>query len=154
MKKNDSLEAVLKQFFLETSKEDRILRFCYPISDEDLESWVENSLLNKDNLIQEWVLIKNLEEEIRGVGFLSTLHQENPKWCELSILIKKEERGRGLGTLILSELEESVKKLNIPEVFVFFLKENTLIKNMLLKNNYQISFSKELNKYCGYKSFI
>ena len=150
MNKKDTLNS-LTDFFTSLSNEDRYFRFHRQISTDEIRKWIEVVYQNKENYVQEWIIVKDEGGEIKAVGSLCTVKKTNPIWAEVALVVKSEYRNEGLGKQILSDLEQSAIQKGILESIVSFVPENEPIKKLLTTLNYQFSFVKELNKYCGKK---
>lgn len=112
-----------------------------------------------DDSLEEWFSFSYMREMInqkRGFGIKAETgegetagiiyaQQENPingregeeKWVILIAAIVPEHTGKGIGSLLLTELEKLAQKQNVKKMFTFTNKDDDQVINFYKKNGYE-----------------
>jgi len=83
------------------------------------------------------ILLAFKGNKIVGIGKIT--YYENVAWI-LSLVVKEEERGKGIGSMILKELESLGKKRkSIKKLLLEVKKENIVGQLFFLKNGFKVT---------------
>lgn len=109
---------------LSLSKEDRRMRFSYPLGDAGIAKYLANIDFEKDDLIG----IFGRDDILVGLVHLSYLNLDRsagePIAAELGLSLRDEARGHGLGTLLFKRALKRARNHDVERLFIYTLQDN------------------------------
>ncbi|MDX1668631.1 MAG: GNAT family N-acetyltransferase [Limnobacter sp.] len=109
---------------LSLSREDRRMRFSYPLGDAGIAKYLANIDFEQDDLIG----IFGKDDVLVGLVHLAYLNPERnegePLAAELGLSLRDEARGHGLGSLLFKRAVKRARNHNVERLFIYTLQDN------------------------------
>ncbi len=131
--------AQAEQFFEGMSEQSRYMRFMAPmprLTDSALKL-VEETLQEERSLTL--VATAEVEGEERIIGGVRIVPTDRVDTCEFSAVVLDRWQGRGLGTLLLHEVERHAKRLGYRELEGIILADNSRMLAAARHNRYRLA---------------
>lgn len=121
----------------------------YRLQVEDMinnDSFVQKDILSVIDMYPNHTLVVFDNDELIAIGAFTGIDDIT----SITLYVKEEKRGQGIGTSLLSALEEKMKEQNIQEVVCDFLIDDK-VQGFLNRRGYDKWFESSLMKYQGNK---
>ena len=113
-------------------------------SDSSLSNWLSFEEIEKQISDGRGICLKAIDENGKILG-VTYAEQERPsngregleKWVVILAAVLKSESGKGIGTHLLSSLEETIRSLSGIKIFIFTNEEDEQVINFYKKNGYK-----------------
>lgn len=113
-------------------------------SDSSLSDWLSFKEIEKQISIGKGICLKAIDESGKILG-ITYAEQERPvngregleKWVVILAAVLKSESGKGIGSQLLSSLEESISSLGGVKIFIFTNEGDEQVINFYKKNGYR-----------------
>ncbi|MHA1409697.1 MAG: GNAT family N-acetyltransferase [Candidatus Odinarchaeia archaeon] len=140
---NHSDKHAILEFYREIPDKNRILFFE---GYRSFYSWrtkkIGDSVIYIDGLDvdkkKSWSLIAVLEDHPKIIiGDIRAYLNENDNSAEISLIIKEEFRGMGVGTKLLESMINKLKKLGLKKIYCLIDEENDIMIHLINKFNFK-----------------
>ncbi len=127
------------QFFAGMSEQSRYMRFMAPMPrlTPSAVDMVERTLWESRSFVL--VAIADAEGEERIIGGIRIVPTDRDAVCEFSVIVLDRWQGKGLGTLLLHEVEKHAKRLGFHELEGIILAFNTKMLAAAKHNRYKLA---------------
>lgn len=113
----------------------RRLRFCAPVSDDYISSYVAH-LLSKDAV----VFGAFPDDELRGVAELRGLPDSWPRSAEVALLVEPAWQDAGIGDALLNRIIAAAQNRRIKTLHMLCLRENKRMQALAKKHDAVLEF--------------
>lgn len=134
----DDLEQA-SQFFAGMSEQSRYMRFMAPMPrlTASAVNMVERALWESRSFVL--VALADAEGQERVIGGIRIVPTDRDAVCEFSVIVLDRWQGKGLGTLLLHEVEKHAKRLGFHELEGIILAVNTKMLAAAQHNRYKLA---------------
>lgn len=127
------------QFFAGMSEQSRYMRFMTPMPrlTPAAVAMVERALWESRSFVL--VALADVEGEERIIGGIRIVPTDRDAVCEFSVIVLDRWQGKGLGTLLLHEVEKHARRLGFHELEGVILSMNTRMLAAAQHNRYRLT---------------
>jgi acetyltransferase len=127
------------QFFAGMSEQSRYMRFMAPMPrlTPSAVDMVERTLWESRSFVL--VAVADADGQERIIGGIRIVPTDRDAVCEFSVIVLDRWQGKGLGTLLLHEVEKHAKRLGFHELEGIILSLNTKMLTAAQHNRYKLA---------------
>ena len=127
------------QFFAGMSEQSRYMRFMAPMPrlTPSAVDMVERTLWESRSFVL--VALADADGQERIIGGIRIVPTDRDAVCEFSVIVLDRWQGKGLGTLLLHEVEKHAKRLGFHELEGIILSLNTKMLAAAQHNRYKLA---------------
>jgi acetyltransferase len=127
------------QFFAGMSEQSRYMRFMAPMPrlTPSAVDMVERTLWESRSFVL--VALADADGQERIIGGIRIVPTDRDAVCEFSVIVLDRWQGKGLGTLLLHEVEKHAKRLGFHELEGIILSLNTKMLTAAQHNRYKLA---------------
>lgn len=131
--------AQAEQFFAGMSEQSRYMRFMAPMPrlTTSAVDMIERTLWESRSFVL--VALADVDGAERIIGGIRIVATDRPAVCEFSVIVLDRWQGKGLGTLLLHEVEKHAKRLGYHELEGVILAVNSRMLAAAQHNRYRLA---------------
>jgi acetyltransferase len=131
--------AQAEQFFAGMSEQSRYMRFMAPMPrlTESAVDMVERTLWESRSFVL--VAVADVEGHERIIGGVRIVPTDRSAVCEFSVIVLDRWQGKGLGTVLLHEVEKHARRLGFHELEGIILSTNSKMLAAAQHNRYRLA---------------